>query len=334
MKQSKHPLISIIIPIYNVEKYLRRCLDSVVKQAYRNIEIVLVDDGSPDGCPGICDEFASADERIKVIHKENEGLAEARNVGVSAATGEYISFVDSDDFVSLKYVEILYKGITKFDAAISLATFQRFEKMEDVVPQEVGDADFQLLTKNQVFENYTSLNTCASMPFISACNKLYKRELFDDVQYPKGKLFEDSFTSYKLLDKADKIAFVPDALYYYFINPKSIMGTSFKEKHLEVIEAYRGGCNYFLNKGESEISYMMIVPLLMREAYCWWGCRYILKNKILAKSVLSQYRLESRKLKFVRTLDVKWKAAFKIIACVPWLYALYRKFSPVRIGDR
>lgn len=334
MEQNKLPLISIIIPIYNVEKYLKRCLDSVIKQTYRNIEMILVDDGSPDGCPGICDEYALADNRIKVVHKENEGLAEARNVGLSASTGEYISFIDSDDFVSLEYVEILYKGIVEFDADVSLATFQRFEKIEDVVLRKNDGADFQLLTKKQIFENYTSLNTCTSMPFISACNKLYKRELFDDVQYPKGKLFEDSFTSYKLLDKADKIAFVPDALYYYFINPKSIMGTSFKEKHLEVIEAYRGGYNYFLNKGESEISYMMIVPLLMREAYCWWGCRYILKNKMLEKNVLSQYRQDCQKLKFVSTLDAKWQIAFKLIALAPWIYAFYRKFSPVRVGDR
>ena len=118
------PKVSIIVPIYKVEKYLNRCIDSILNQTYKNIEVILVDDGSPDRCGAICDNYSKIDKRIKVIHKKNEGLAEARNAGIKIATGEYISFVDSDDFINKNMYKVLYENAIKYDADISMCQFK------------------------------------------------------------------------------------------------------------------------------------------------------------------------------------------------------------------
>jgi glycosyltransferase involved in cell wall biosynthesis len=198
------PQISVIVPVYNVEQYLSRCLDSIINQTYRNFEVILVDDGSPDKCPEICDYYALQDNRIKVIHKENGGLADVRNEGIRASSGEFITFIDSDDFVSFRYLEVLLDGITRHNADIIIAKFQRFESKNNIKNFVIID-DWKLLSKEDVFQKYTSLNTSEAMPFISSCNKLYKRSLFDDIEYPKGFYYEDAYTSYKLLDKAKQL---------------------------------------------------------------------------------------------------------------------------------
>lgn len=333
MNENKNPLISVVVPIYKVEAYLNRCLDSILKQSYSNLEIVLIDDGSPDGCPKICDDYALRDSRIKVVHKENGGLADARNAGVIKSTGEYISFVDSDDFVTPDYIENLYRGISEFNADISLATFQSFEREDDICFDK-RECRFSLLSKESVFERYTSLQTSISMPFISACNKLYKRALFEGIYYPKGKLYEDSFTSYKLLDSATKIVMTETPLYFYFINPASIMGQKFKEKHLEVLEAFKGAITFFESKGDISVSKMFYAPLVMREIYCWWGCRYVLNDRSKSTEILKQLRQDCAVLKSCSNLSKTWKLALIFFVKFPTLYAIYRMLSPVYVGGR
>lgn len=329
----QNPLISVVIPIYNVEQYMRECVDSVISQTYCHLEIILVDDGSPDNCPAICDEYAKKDCRIKVIHQENGGLAHARNVGITNSNGDYLTFIDSDDFVSKDYIETLYKGLVESNADISIASFNPFKG--NVVDLHFLDfVVFSDVQKKDAIRRYCSINAECSMPFISACNKIYRRVLFEGIAFPKGRLYEDAFTTYKLIDRARKIVFTTSKLYFYRINPQSILGQSFKEKHLEMIEAFRSGLDFFDQKGEKEIASMFIPPLLVRCIYCWWGTKIFLKNQNLAKKVLNDYRNNCKKIKYRKQLSLLWFVLFKLISFCPWLYLWYRKLSPAYLGDR
>lgn len=216
----KEDMVSIIVPVYKVEAYLNRCVRSILNQSYANIEVILVDDGSPDNCPQICDEWADVDNRIKVIHKENGGLSDARNAGLKVAKGAYICFVDSDDYVSDKYVEALYKMICHNNTEISavylkevISTELEVDEILEKYQPEVVFEDEEAL--RQLFSNNTFCNF--------AWNKMYKKELFDDIQFPVGKKMEDLGTTYKLLLKTRKIAYCSNALYYYYQREDSIL---------------------------------------------------------------------------------------------------------------
>ena len=327
------PLVSVIVPIYNVETYLRECVDSILRQTYSNLEIILVEDGSPDKCPEICDEYAKKDNRVKVIHQNNGGLAHARNVGIANSNGDYLTFIDSDDYVSYDYVESLYKGIVEYGADISTASLIVL-KGSKPLGATLERKSFVKMTKTDYFKAYVSIKAEKSMPFITAWNKLYKKELFEGIKYPKGKLYEDAFTTYKLIDKAKKIVYSTSKLYYYRLNPQSILGQSFEEKHLEMTEAFRSGMNYFNKKNENDLSDMFVPPLLMRDIYCWWGAKTILKNVFLSKKIIDDYRTDCKKLKYGKNVSLSWFIVFKLISLCPWLYICYRKLSPSYVGDR
>lgn len=326
----QNPLISVVVPVYNVEQYIRECVDSIVSQTYYHLEIVLIDDGSLDNCPVICDEYAKKDSRIKVIHQKNGGLANARNVGIENSKGEYITFIDSDDYIASNYIEILLRGIIENNADVSIASFQSFEKNNTAVIEDCS-CQFATISKKRCFEIYTSIST---NPFVSAWNKLYKRNLFSNIRFPKGKLYEDAFTTYKIFDAAQKIVFTSSVLYFYRLNPDSIMGQSFRKKHLEMIDAFRSGFDYFEKKNEKDMSKLFIPPLLMREIYCWWGVKKNLKDDNLAKKILDDYKKDSKNLEYTKDIGFIWFLIFKIIAFCPWLYVCYRKISPSYMGDR
>lgn len=202
-------LISVIIPVYKVEKYLEKCINSVCNQTYKNLEIILVDDGSPDNCGKLCDEYAKKDNRIIVIHKKNGGLSDARNVGIKIATGEYIAFVDSDDYVSNDYIEYMYEMIKKENAQISICGILQVWKNTKI--------------ENQEHKKYLKLNTESALENllysegieIAAYGKLYSKNLWDNICFPKGKVYEDTAIMYKLFDKADVIVYGDKKCYYY-----------------------------------------------------------------------------------------------------------------------
>lgn len=330
----KKSLVSVIVPIYNVEQYLCRCLDSIIRQTYTDIEIILVNDGSTDKCPQICDDYAKKDKRIKVVHQENGGLAHARNIGIANAIGEFVTFIDSDDLVALNYVECLFQGICEYGADISIASFHTFENDCETSDCYAKIETFTEVSKKDAVRRYSSIKASVSMPFISACNKLYDRRLFEEILFPKGKLYEDAFTTYKLIDKAEKMIFTSTGLYFYRINPNSIIGQSFKEKHLEMTEAFRGGMDYFSNKNEKDLSDMFIPPLLMRDIYCWWGAKTILKNAILSQKVIDDYRKNCKKIKYRKNVSLLWFVIFNLISLCPWLYICYRRLNIFLLGDR
>lgn len=222
--------ISVIVPIYNVEIYLERCVESIMSQSHRNLEIILVDDGSPDNCPKICDDYAKKDSRIKVIHKKNGGLSDARNAGMKVATGDYISFIDSDDYISTDYLETLYQVLLKENSDIVECEIVKFKENE--IPVSVGNLDIesfdaekglQLLIEEKVFHQYV-------------WNKLYKADLALEVDFEKGKLNEDEFWTYQVFGKAKKVTKIQKAMYYYLQRNGSIMGTNYTFKRLDALE--------------------------------------------------------------------------------------------------
>ena len=218
------PLISVIVPIYKVELYIRQCIDSLLAQTYRNLEIILVDDGSPDGCPAICDEYARKDSRIRVIHKENGGLSDARNVGIDAAKGDYIGFVDSDDWVMPDMYEYLYRGAQEYGADITVCEYYECwkNKCKATYRPEV-----------RIFACDEAINALLLLKIGSyAWNKLYKREVWSaDIRYPKGELYEDVRTTYRLFEKVQKVVALPEPKYYYRRTGESITGnTSIRNK--------------------------------------------------------------------------------------------------------
>ena len=226
-------LISVIVPVYKVDQYLNRCVESIVNQTYKNLEIILVDDGSPDDCPTICDTWAKKNSRIKVIHKTNGGLSDARNAGLETATGQYIAFVDSDDWIQKTFIDYLYRAITNTGADLS-ACDVRF------VPdgEEVSDST----------EPFGTVQTClpeeAIGELLKGCsfratvwNKLYKAELLSGETFEIGRLHEDEFFSYRIFDKCRRLAFVDLPLYCYCQRANSIMST-YSIGHLDALEAY------------------------------------------------------------------------------------------------
>lgn len=224
----QNPLISVIVPIYNVEKYLDKCVQSILAQTYTNLEIFLVDDGSPDRCAEMCDEYARQDSRIKVIHKPNGGLSDARNVAIDVAAGEWITFVDSDDYISDDYIEVLYDLAVGNGALCSVVQPSMFS--EGDVPKRNNENGFVVMDKLDAISAMfyqTRLDT-------SAWGKLYHRSLFSTgIRYPKGYLFEDNPTTFRLLYHSDKVAVSEKQLYYYLLRENSIEGADFTPVKLD-----------------------------------------------------------------------------------------------------
>lgn len=226
------PKISVIVPIYNVEQYLDQCVQSILNQYYSHLEIILVDDGSEDRCPQMCDDWASKDPRIIVIHKNNGGLSDARNAGLDICTGDYIAFVDSDDWINLGMFLLMMQAIEQEEA--DLCACGIISCYQD---REVRWGNKEYLTGN----SEVMLDRLYSDSVFPVCswNKLYRRELWADLRFPVGKICEDAFTTYLILHKSEKIVQIKEALYYYRIRPKSIMTSSFSKSSMDEEEAWR-----------------------------------------------------------------------------------------------
>ncbi len=245
-----NPLISVIVPVYMVEQYLSRCVDSILAQTYTNLEIFLVDDGSRDNCGKICDEYAEKDSRIIVIHKENGGLSDARNVAIDVMNGEYVTFIDSDDFVSPYYVENLYCALHDTGADMSASWHKNYydgDRVPDFSQNVCGSA--VKLTSAEFLERMLyqdRVETCA-------WGKLYKSELFDGVRYPVGKLYEDLPTTYKTVDKSEYIAVIPNEDYMYFQRRESIQNMNFNPKKMAA-EVHMNELRDFINANYPALS--------------------------------------------------------------------------------
>lgn len=216
--------VSIIIPIYNVEKYLTKCVESVINQTYSNIEIILVDDGSPDKCGQICDEYAKKDKRIQVIHKKNGGLSDARNKGIEKSTGDYLFFLDSDDFIEKDTIEFLTKILEENNADLSVCSVYNYNPLTNEKKRDEDVSKDYIKVLNVEEALLLMLDTTKAFSW-RAWNKLYKKELFNNVRYPIGKIYEDVGTTYRLILNSKKIVYSSNPKYYYVYNDCSITKT-------------------------------------------------------------------------------------------------------------
>ncbi len=226
--------ISIIVPVYNVKKFLNRCVNSLVNQTYQNLEIIVIDDGSTDGSEILCDQLAKTDSRIITIHKKNGGLSDARNTGINLSTGEYLFFVDGDDWLDKKALEILINlAATKKNIDIIECNYRDIYQEHQTITEKCTG---KISEKTGAFALNERLKW--GMFKTLACNKLYRRSLFDEIRFPLGKLHEDEFTTYKLFYKARKVIFLDIALYNYDRTRENSITAKFTPKNLDVCEAF------------------------------------------------------------------------------------------------
>ena len=280
------PQISVIVPVYKVERYLSACLDSILAQTFTDFELILVDDGSPDRCGAICDEYASRDARIRVIHQENGGLSAARNAGMDISRGEYISFVDSDDYVSPVYLEILHRVILMTGASVSVCRYRAFS--DGQVPIERKNESEKEPVIFTGHEATIKLYNGNSIIPVNAWGKLYQRSLVQDMRFPVGRLHEDQAFVPIVFYRSKLVAAVEDKLYYYRDREDSITG-KFSLKRYDDIWAIDQCIGFFETRGETEI-----VAAALEKRYRIL-CGYSILAKAASVSVPAEYDVRPSK---------------------------------------
>lgn len=301
--------ISIIVPVYNVEKYIGRCIESILCQTFTDFELILVDDGSPDNSVGICGKYMEKDARIFLIHKENGGLSSARNAGIDSAKGEYLLFVDGDDVIHPETLEILYSNLKENNVQISMGNFCRFHNDSELRFQS-GDENAQSSNSGiRVLEKLYDRNDGAR--YVSACGKLIKRSLFENVRFPVGRLFEDEFTTYLLYYKAHKVSVTEKVLYYYFVNDEGITRNLTIQKYFDEYDAQWQRILFYKEKNLKEIYHKALLFFLDFGQWTLIACREkqeifdVDKGKVFEKQYREALHLaqEERILNFLKHYD-------------------------------
>lgn len=319
-------LITVVVPVYNVENYLEKCVNSIINQTYKNLEIILVDDGATDSSSKICDNLAEIDDRIKVIHKENGGLSSARNAGIDVAQGKYIGFIDSDDYIDDRMFEILYNSIIDNNADLSVCNYSW-----------VNEEGRAFNTTKLLDDSYSAVDVLSKYlledfaSWVIACNKLYKTDLFSNIRYPIGKVNEDSFTIHRVLDKCDRISSVSDSLYFYFQRQGSITKTTFKLSKLDVVDSHFERASYYLNsdkfdKKDIPISKTLIMALRSYHSVCFGvesndlDSEFKTKNKEIQK----KYRFLFKNLHLKIDKSIGIKSVIIMFMCYISIYYTYK----------
>lgn len=315
----ENELISVIVPIYNMEKYLNKCVDSILNQTYSNMEILLIDDGSTDLSPKICDEYMKTDSRIKVFHKKNGGLSDAKNFGIKKASGKYVAFVDSDDWIENNMYENMYYKLK--DTKSNIVVCGRYIEYENGEKKEWYNKNEIIMNKEQ---SLIYLNSFYNFD-MSSCDKLYEKSLFDNIEFPYGKKCEDAYTTYLLFNKADRVTYIPKCFYHYFQRSGSI---SRNEKiNMDYIYAAEKQLKFFITKYPhliyiAETNYAFSVKSIFQvsvERKLQLTDEFNLKRKEVKKyykSILNN-----------KYITMKKKLTYILFAFFPILYKLLLKFK-------
>ncbi len=296
-------LISVIIPVYNVKPYLKECVDSVISQSYRNLEIILVDDGSNDGSEKICDEYCEKDSRVRVIHQENKGLSVARNIGIEHSNGDFLTFVDSDDWIHKDMLRVLYDNMIKYDADVAFCNYSQYADMVNCFE----NVRCHILDFSGMFHEFYEHKNTNAVGVI--WGKIYKKMVFNNVIFPAGKRFEDMYVAHKLIGNSKKNVFIDCNLYYYRRRQDSIMNSGYSMKNLDILEATqkrmeymkRNGYEYFYSREyyrylkELKENYINMRKYFPNESQ---KLNYIFSEFILL------YTIENRKL--IKKLRIRW----------------------------
>lgn len=310
-------LITLIIPVYMVESYLDRCISSIVRQTYENLEIILVDDGSKDSCPAICDRWARKDKRIRVIHRENGGLSAARNSGIETAQGEYLAFVDSDDFVSEEFIEALYQACKCTGSQIAQCRYE-------YVDGDVMTKDREEVTEpTEVFsgkEMIKGMSWRDGAYNVVAWNKLYHKSVFEGVRYPEGRIHEDEATTHKLFYQAEQVAFVYRYLYGYYTGGTSITRDKFSLKRLDWEWAVRNRLTFLKERQETEILIPMYKIYMDGTIDLYYKIKELLQDEQTAKEIKERLKSTYKELKKYGGTPLKTKIGYRIFLISPMLY--------------
>lgn len=247
------PKISIIVPIYNAEIYLEKCIQSILNQTFKDFELILVNDGSKDNSLKICEFYSNVDSRVKIINKINGGLSSARNEGLKVSKGEYIGFVDSDDYIHPQMYEILYNSIIRKNGDIAICDYEKVYPEEPLRKMEFYNENSKNIQK---YSNVAALDQFYNkygVKFTPAWNKLYKRFLFENNKFEVGRYHEDEFIMHKLLYNSATIIYIPIKLYFYFQSQNSIMRKPFNISRLDAVDAYLDRVNFFMKIKEEKL---------------------------------------------------------------------------------
>lgn len=274
-------LVSIIVPVYNVEKYLARCIDSLINQTYKNLEIILVNDGSPDNSGTICDEYAAKDNRVQVVHKNNGGLSSARNAGLDICTGEYVCFIDSDDFISAYFVEYMLEKMVTYNCEIVKCSFVKGTK-NAFVGEDVENDECLVISGNEA--------TYSRHYSVIACDKMYKSSLFKNVRFPLVKKNEDEAIYYQLAYAVKSVCITKRVLYYYFMSDNSIMRND-KEQDFTFMEIFRDRIQFFKQLNESELCSKSYCKYLLSLLYVYSYSKFRKINADNCKMLHSEIKI-------------------------------------------
>jgi glycosyltransferase involved in cell wall biosynthesis len=308
------------VPVYNVEEYLNRCVDSIINQTYKNLEIILVDDGSLDNCGLICDEYAKKDPRIKVIHKNNGGLSDARNAGLKIASGEWISFIDSDDWIESNMYEVLLNLAKKYDAQISVGgvsdeIFENGEIITVKTTEKAGTSPY-VLSCTQAMQKYF-LGSWA------AWDKIYHKSIFKNIQFPVGEINEDEAIVLQILENASNISYTNQVFYHYIRRPQSITTTSFHPKKLDWCKHCKQNLDYIINK------YPDLIPLARKRyiSSLMWALNNMTYNTKEFKIPIEKIRQELKNnLCFLNGFSFKERFRAFLQVYFYYIYAFFVRF--------
>lgn len=291
--------VSIIVPIYNVEEYIERCVNSILCQTYHNIEVLLIDDGSTDKSSEIINEYGKSDSRVKVYHKNNGGLSDARNFGLIKSSGEYVCFIDADDYIHKDFVSCLLDICISHECDIAQCSFARTSG-EDTF-SVVRNSSVTLLNNIQMLNNLYGENYVNT---VIVCNKLYKRELFESIQFPINKIHEDEATTYKLYYNANRIGVTENVMYYYYQRPNSIMQKQFNIKKLDILWAIEQRISFYADEGLMDLFYKDCYKYLTKILKCYYE---IVHSKEISdkKNIVRELRWKYFDI-FLKTKGAEW----------------------------
>ena len=315
------PFISVVVPVYKVEDYLLRCLDSIFAQSYTDFELILVDDGSPDKCPAMCDEIAAKHQNVHVIHQKNAGLSAARNAGIEWALqnsdSEWITFIDSDDWIHPDYLSALLNANMKNHTQVSMGQVYVTEEYQILPIKDVSS-----LTKSEKTE---VAFTDEALDPNSSCARLFKKSLFKDIRFPVGKFHEDRFTTYKVLFQFEKVSVVSAPLYYYFVNNEGIVHSAWSVNRLDNIEAIEQQIRYFSENNREMYLYHIneYIHLLVINLRQLKGQKQFSEHE---KNIRKKLRLALTQ--YEKTLNLSFKNDFNTYKyAYPLKAKIYRKFK-------
>ncbi len=315
-------LVSVIVPVYNAEQYLEACLESIVNQTYKNLDIILVDDGSTDESGRICDEYASQDARIRVFHQENGMNGGSRNAGLSKVLGQWIVWVDSDDIIHNKYVDTLYAIAQHHSADIVVGNYCSFDKEVDLENVQIDVNILQSaekLTEEHIYNN--DFVQKRSMILTVPWGKIYRKEVYEGILYPSKILHDDTWTTWKTYENAKKIVWIPIGIYYWRNNKKSISRVNFDKAHFTGIDAYAEQLEYFISKKKQRHIEIVFAEYLEMFFWCYNRMHENQMNLAELKPYMKYMRKHIRYLKITKSLGLgMW---------VKYRYLMYYKIPKI-----